>query len=87
MKKPDLAYRFREAFGHKTRGKVGEGLEPIDTLLAKLKEMGIPTLRVGYTTIGRTDGTFLKLHLKLLRGQQSGRVLYFNAQQELVKDR
>lgn len=86
MKRTDLAYRFREAFGYKTVGKSGERLEPINIMLAKLQEMGIPSRRIGYTSVGRTDGTFLKLHLKLLKGQQSGRVLYFSKEQKLVKD-
>lgn len=85
MKRADLAYRYRDAFGFETIGRVCERLEPIDIMLAKLREMGIPSVRIGYTSVGRTNGTFLKLHLKLLKGEQSGRVLYFNKEQELVK--
>lgn len=85
MNKYDLAYRFREAFGHKTTGRVGERLEPIDKLLAKLKAMKVPRTRIGYTSIGRTNGTFLKLHLTNVPGEAQSRVLYFNAEQELVK--
>ena len=85
MNRYDIAYRFREAFGHKTTGKVGERLEPIDTLLDKLKELKIPRRRIGYTSIGNTGGRFLKLHLTTEPGEAAGRVLYFNEQQELVK--
>lgn len=86
MDKRELAYRFRSALGFTTDGRPGEKLEPIDKLLAKLEEMKIPLLRVGYTSYGGTaDGKYLKLHLKLLKGETSARILYFNRDQKLIK--
>jgi hypothetical protein len=88
MDRYEIAYRFREAFGFEKVGVVGERLEPIDTLLAKLKELKVPRTRVGYTSMGHVDGKpCLKLHLtNHSKDKRLGRVLHFNIQQELVKD-
>lgn len=86
MDKRELAYRFRSALGFANDGRLGEKLKPIDKLLAKLEEMKIPLLRVGYTSYGGTaDEKYIKLHLKRLKSEASARILYFNKDQELIK--
>lgn len=87
MKKTDLGRSFREAFGHPILKPPGQPLHSIDKLLEKLKSMGIKTSSVKNTSVGKTGGRFLKLHITTGTGRNRvGRQVWFNADQEITKD-
>lgn len=87
MRKYDIAYRFREAFGHPNFVRPGEKKYPVDKLFSNLKEVKITSAMVGYTSIAMLSGfKTLKLHCRKGSGKKKRSIdIWVNSNQEVIK--